>query len=247
MKCGLTSVTFRKLDWREVIEIARKCRLDCIEWGGDIHVPPGEISLAREVYQAAVSAGLSVQSYGSYYRLGAGGPFEPVLATAKELRAGTIRVWAGTKASARYSAEEFARAADDARTIADMAVGHGITIAFEYHRNTLTDTSEGALALLAAVGRDNVRTYWQPNPDLTHEQRLEGLAAVLPWLENVHVHVAQRPGDGVSLPLEAALPQWRAYFDVIGGQARAALIEFVRDDDPAQCARDAAHLRGLCV
>lgn len=246
MKCGLTSVTFRKLDWRKILQIALDCGLDGIEWGGDVHVPPGDPDHARKVCQATLDAGLTVLSYGSYYRLGGNEPFGPVLDTARALHANTIRIWAGTKASSQYTAQERRQAVAEVQSIADMAKPCGVTIAFEYHRNTLTDTSESALALLAAAGRDNVRTYWQPNPDLTHEQRLEGLAAVLPWLENVHVHVSEQPCSGVRLPLEDVLPQWRAYMDVIQDRARAALIEFVKDDDPAQCARDAAHLRMLC-
>jgi sugar phosphate isomerase/epimerase len=246
MKCGLASVTFRQLGWREVIQVAGDCGLSCIEWGGDIHVPPGDALRAREVYQATAEAGLEVLSYGSYYRLGGGQDFGPVLDTARALRAGVIRVWAGAKGSARYSAGERGQAVADAQIIADMAAAHSIAVAFEYHRNTLTDTSESALALLAQVGRDNVKTYWQPNPDLTHEQRLAGLAAVLPHLENVHVHVTQRPSDGAHLPLEDVLPQWRAYMGAAHGRARAALIEFVKDNDPAQCARDAACLRRIC-
>ena len=244
MKQGLTSVTFRKRDWREIIQIACDCKLGGIEWGGDVHVPPGDVSHAREVYEATADAGLSVLSYGSYYRLGTGGDFAPVLDTALGLRAGTIRVWAGTKGSAEYSPAERAAAAAEVQAIADMARPHGVTVAFEYHRNTLTDTSGSTLALLSATGRENVRTYWQPNPDLTHAQRLEGLAAVLPWLENAHVHVAER--HGVLLPLEDVLPQWREYMQALGGRARALIFEFVKDEDPAQLARDAAVLRRLC-
>jgi sugar phosphate isomerase/epimerase len=193
-----------------------------------------------------VDAGLEVLSYGSYYKLGGGDAFGPVLETALAMRAGVIRIWAGAKGSAQYSPAEFEQAAAEVRAMADMAAAHGVTIAFEYHRGTLTDTTGSALALLTSADRDNVRTYWQPNPDLTHEQRLEGLAAVLPWLENVHVHVSQRPADGASLPLEDVLPQWQAYIGKAKEYARAALIEFVKDDDPAQCARDAIQLRRLC-
>jgi len=246
MKCGLTSVTFRKLDWREIIRVALDCGFDGIEWGGDIHVPPGEVALAREVHQATVEAGLSVLSYGSYYRLGGRDAFKPVLDTAHALQAGSIRVWAGTKGSARYSAKERARAVEDAQSIADMAASHGITVAFEYHPNTLTDTSESALALLTEVGRGNVRSYWQPNPGLTHAENLAELTAMLPWLLHVHAHVCRRPSDGALLPLEDLLPQWRAYMALAKGHARVAFIEFVRGDDPAQCARDAAHLKTLC-
>jgi sugar phosphate isomerase/epimerase len=207
-------------------------------------MPPGDTLRAGEIRRATGDAGLAVLSYGSYYKLGNGSPFEPVLATARALHANTIRVWAGTRASAQYSADEFAQAVDDAQAIADMAQAHGIAVAFEYHPHTLTDTGESAAALLRAVDRPNVRTYWQPNPELSHEKNLEELAAVLPWLE--HAHVFHWAADGARLPLEEGLPQWRAYIQKIESRGRAMILEFVRDDDPAQCARDAALLRRLC-
>ena len=231
MICGLTSVTFRKLDWREIIRITRDCGLDGIEWGGDIHVPPDDLKHASEVYQAVVDAGLEVLSYGSYYKLGGDAPFEPVLDTALALRAGVIRVWAEGERN---------NAIEETQRIADMA--KDITIAFEYHRNTLTETSESALALLKAADRKNVRTYWQPNPELTHAQNLAELAAVSPYLEYMHVFHWTRLGR--RLPLKAGAGEWRAYLNA--AKPRAAILEFVRNDSPAQCKQDAQQLRRLC-
>ena len=233
MKLGLTSVTFRKLGWREIIQIACDCGLGGIEWGGDVHVPPGELEHAGEVRQATVDAGLAVLSYGSYYKLGGDVPFEPVLATAFALQASTIRVWAEGA---------FSRAVEDARCIADMAATHGVTIAFEYHRNTLTETSESALALLNATARKNVRTYWQPNPELTHGQNLAELKAVSPYLE--HMHVFHWTRHGRRLPLEDGAGAWRAYFRA--ARPKAAILEFVKGDSPVQLAEDAKQLRRLC-
>jgi len=233
VKLGLTSVTFRKLGFQEIINITCSCGLDGIEWGGDVHVPPGDLRHAEEVRLATIQAGLDVLSYGSYYKLGGDEPFEPVLETALVLRTGTIRVWAGT---------QFDLAIEDAQRIADMAKIHDITIAFEYHRNTLTETSEGALSLLQSVARDNVRTYWQPNPELTHENNLAELAAVSPYLENMHVFHWTRHGR--RLPLRAGVGEWQAYLRT--ARPKAAILEFVKDDDPAQCMKDAQTLRRLC-
>jgi len=233
MTCGLTSVTFRQLHFREIIQIARDSGLEGIEWGGDVHAPPGDIALAREIHRATAQAGLAVLSYGSYYKLGGGEAFAPVLETALALQAGVIRVWAEG---------EFKRAVEDARRIAAMAKAHGITIAFEYHRNTLTETAEGALSLLEAVNRSNVKTYWQPNPAISHAQNLAALEAVLPRLE--HVHVFHWTRTGRRLPLRDGAARWRDYLQL--ARPKAAILEFVKGDSAAQCARDAGVLRGLC-
>ena len=51
-KLGLLSVTFRSLPYQRIIELAVKAGLDGIEWGGDEHVPPGNLKLAQEIGQA---------------------------------------------------------------------------------------------------------------------------------------------------------------------------------------------------
>jgi len=240
-KYGLTSVTFRHLTWLEVICVAVECNLHGIEWGGDVHCPPGDIALAGEIAAATREAGLAVLSYGSYYRLGCGKDFAPVLASAVALGAPVIRVWAGNKASATYTPEERELAIADARYIADQAAAHGITVALEYHRDSLTDNAQSAVALLQAAG--NIKTYWQPNPEISRTQNLAELQAVLPWL--THMHVFQWRHDGTRLPLQDGADDWAAYFALAGEQTGAAILEFVKDNCPAQCAQDAASLRHL--
>ena len=39
---GLCSVTMRQLGVEEVAKLAAESGLRAIEWGGDIHVPPGD-------------------------------------------------------------------------------------------------------------------------------------------------------------------------------------------------------------
>src|ERR1700761_6585245 len=96
---GLVSITFRKLSPEEVIALCVEAEVRCIEWGGDVHVPPGDVARAREVGHLTREAGLEVAAYGSYYRLGPNEPgsFEAVMASAAALGAPTIRGWAGRK------------------------------------------------------------------------------------------------------------------------------------------------------
>jgi hypothetical protein len=43
---GLVSVTFRKLAPAAIVELAVKAQLRSIEWGGDVHVPHGDVRAA---------------------------------------------------------------------------------------------------------------------------------------------------------------------------------------------------------
>ena len=48
-RTGLVSVTFRKLTPEKIIELVSEAGLNAIEWGGDVHVPHGDLKRAAEV------------------------------------------------------------------------------------------------------------------------------------------------------------------------------------------------------
>jgi hypothetical protein len=51
-------VTFRSLEPAEIVKLADRAGLDGIEWGGDVHVPHGDVTKASEVYKMTSSMGL---------------------------------------------------------------------------------------------------------------------------------------------------------------------------------------------
>jgi len=188
---GLVSITFRKLTPRQVVEAAAAAGLAGIEWGGDIHVPHGDLTRAAEVRRLTADAGLTVPSYGSYYHAGAsedeGLAFARVLDTARELRAPVIRVWAGQQGSAQMGAAARTRVIDDCRRIAALAAEAGVVVASEYHGGTLTDTDASSAAFMAEVNHPNFKTYWQPRCGVTAEESVRGLRDILPRLSHLHV------------------------------------------------------------
>jgi len=242
---GMVSVTFRKLSARQIVSWSAKAKLACIEWGGDVHVPPGESETARQVAAMTRDAGLVVASYGSYYRLGQEAPesFARVLETALALGAPIIRVWAGRLGSDKADATHRRQVADDGRRIAEMAQPAGVRIATEWHGNTLTDTAESAKALLDAVGHPAFRTYWQMNKPMTLEGHLDDLEAALPRLVGLHVSYDD-PQTGQRRPLADGAAYWRP---LLAKAAPAgdlpAMLEFVLNDDPSQMVHDASALR----
>lgn len=248
MRTGLVSVTFRKLSPQEIITLVAKAGLDGIEWGGDIHVPHGDTGKAREVCKMTAGAGLKVAAYGSYYQVGCeeqnGIPFGKVLETAIELKAPTIRVWAGNHGSQEADEAWWAKVIGETHRIAEMAEGSGITISFEYHGNTLTDTGESALRLMKAVGKNNVKSYWQPPTELDFGQQIKGLKQILPWLGNIHAfwwNIHEK------MPLAEGVGTWKKYMEIIRAAEgdRFCMIEFVMGDDPNQFLKDAAVLKDL--
>lgn len=250
---GLVSITFRKLSPDEIIKLVKNGGLKAIEWGGDIHVPHGDIAKAKEVGEKTRAAGLEVAAYGSYFRLGQsaadGLDFKQVLASAEALGAPVIRIWAGIKGSAEYSQEERKLLATEAKNAASAAAEKNIKIAFEFHGQTLTDTTESALQLLKECGNPNIQTYWQPPLPLTHEERIKSLKAVLPQLSNIHAFSWNTNADGSYTRLAFAdhADDWKEYLAIASQlpSDRSAMIEFVKDDSPEQFIEDAKALKAL--
>jgi 3-dehydroshikimate dehydratase len=241
---GLCSVTLRQLPAGQVAGIAADAGLTCVEWGADVHVPPGNTKTAADVRAACGDHGLRIASYGSYFRPGRDdeADFAPVLASAMALGAPRIRIWAGGTGSAAATPDQRRAVATATREAAKNAADQGIELAFEFHGGTLTDTADSTVRLLSDVDHPAVRTYWQPpqgEPDAT---ALRGLERVRPWVAAVHVF-SWWPRDERH-PLRTRESLWRAAFALLGGPCDA-LLEFVPGDDPAAVATEAAALREL--
>lgn len=245
---GLVSVTFRKLKPAEIVMLVKEAGLESIEWGGDIHVPHGALKQAGEVYNMTMDAGLHIASYGSYYK--AGSPdenqvdIESILETALALHAPNVRIWAGNCGSGGAGGEIWHRVVEDSIRAAGLAKKAGVTLSFEYHGGTLTDTPESTLKLMHLVGHPNLFTYWQPNYALPLDKRIESLRMILPWLSNIHMFYWK---DGNRLPLIEGESELKSCLELIpdSQKKRYIMLEFVRDDDPGQFIQDAAALKKM--
>jgi 3-dehydroshikimate dehydratase len=247
---GLVSITFRPLHPQEIIQLVIRSGVQSIEWGGDIHVPPGDVARARDVGRWTREAGLMVAAYGSYYRLADSHPdavsFERVLASAVALGAPTIRVWAGSRGSVDHSAAERRQVIDDALRIAEMAATSGITISLEYHGGTLTDSRSSVQALLRELSHPNIEFLWQPTNGEPVDACATRLLDVLPRLRNVHVFYWW-PTAAERHPLIEGAGRWQTYIEIVRESGRDVdfLLEFTMNDSPEQFLADALTLRHL--
>lgn len=256
MKTGICSITFRQMDVGQVADLVQTAGLDAIEWGGDVHVPPGDLKAARAALRATTDAGLTISSYGSYYRVldneGHVEDFRPQLESALELGADTIRIWAGYRSSAEAGEDYRQRFAEQMRLAAELAADAGVNLGFEFHDHSLTDTNESAAQLLREIGAPNVCLYWQPmyqGPPM--EYRMAGLNGLKDRISNFHVFHWEYNGSKKSWieavdrrPLSEGHDDWKQYLSVeLPACERYALLEFVRDDDPQQFLEDAVTLK----
>lgn len=241
---GLVSITFRGKTPAEVVALAVEAGTPLLEWGGDVHVPHGNVSVAEDVGAMTRDAGCRVAAYGSYYRVGSPAgdiTFEHCLASAVALGAPVIRVWAGQSGSAEASEEQRARVIEDTRRICRLAGEENIVVAYEFHGGTLTDTLQSTLDLLTRAGSPTLRTLWQPQQTTPAAQRPDEIAQLLPWLANVHVF---QGAGGRPDALDTGKGDWLSYLPLLAQakQPLGVLIEFVRNGDPAQFLADAAVL-----
>jgi sugar phosphate isomerase/epimerase len=257
IKAGICSVSYRKKTVPEIVDLARRAGLDGVEWGGDVHVPHGDLGTARDTLAQCRDAGLDCPSYGSYYRVGVsearGLRFAEVLATAAALQVRTIRVWAGTTNLEEAAEGDVERVVADTFRIARMAEDAGMTISFEYHGGSYTNTDANARIFADRVVHPSVRFYWQPPHGQDTDACLAGLQARQDRITNVHVfHWRLREESGgktviENLLLEEGVGRWQRFLNllaVLPGEHWAHL-EFTRNEDPANTVRDAHALREM--
>jgi sugar phosphate isomerase/epimerase len=255
-------VTFRQLEPATIVDVCVGAGLDGIEWGGDVHAPPGDPTHAGRLRQHCFDNGIEIASYGSYAcaLTEAGdrtptslGPhdFDAALETALALGAPSIRVWPGSRPSAATDDRGRDRVITQLRTWAEQASEVGVSVSVEHHRDTLTDTAESAGRLQREVDHPNLYAYWQAadyfddaGPD--HLAELTALRQLLPDLSHLHVFWYRNWFD--RWPLADGAVLWPAALALTTETGRwphdrYALLEFVRDDNPASLREDADALR----
>ncbi len=228
----------------------------------------GATTLAKEVGRQTRDAGFSTCSYGSYYRAGIVQPdlsFEAVLDTALALGAPTVRIWAGNRDAEEVDDEQRALIVKDVGRIAELAARAGVTVGFEYHHGTLTNSRQSTDRLMREIPHAAVRFYWQAPFGRSPHYCLDSLRRVLPRLAHLHVfhwtvgaEVIDdvQPPDLKSLiwpqdyhrhPLSDGAACWRTYLACAATSATDhwALLEFTKDDDWRQLAEDARTLVAL--
>lgn len=252
MRAGLCSVTFRGLPAEDVLALAVDARLDGIEWGGDVHVPPGALEVADRLARRCRDAGVAIPSYGSYLVAGElDQPVSAVLDTAQTLGASTVRVWAGLAGPADADAPTCQRVAGHLASLVSRASARGLDVAVEFHEGTLSETAASTLELFADVADNRLRSYWQPRAGAPVDRSLAELDGLGDRV--AHLHVFWWHQDGTRCPLADGTPLWTSAFErtaalgPIGpaGRERFAFLEFVADDDVDAFRRDASTLRRL--
>lgn len=247
---GLCSVTFRQLAVGEIVELAADSNLECIEWGGDVHVPHGDIPAAEEAARQTRAGGLSVSSYGSYLFAdeGARSQLPDVVATAEALGAPSVRVWAPFGVEPGCDPRELDRTAAALHEICSAAATHDLEVYLEFHGGTLTASAPSAVELMVRADAPNLRCGWQPPywAATSLQEELDGITSLSDRLG--HIHVYSWLPDGTRCALDTEQDRWprRLAASLPAAQSdrfrRVALLEFLPGDDPAALGSEASTL-----
>lgn len=161
LKTGVASVTFRNKCIEEIIEICKKENVNYIEWGSDVHVKSHEDALKAK--KLCDEAGITICSYGSYYKVGYGNQDEwkALCENAHAMGAKSIRVWLGNKSSQKVSDKEYSQILEDCKSICDTANKYQLIVSPECHDNTLNDNTDVIIKFIAELDRCNFKTYFQ--------------------------------------------------------------------------------------
>lgn len=240
---GLVSISFRSLSPEEIAQEMVKCGLKYVEWGSDVHAPCTDTARLEQIAALQKQYGITCCSYGTYFYLG----FTPnealpaYIRAAKLLGTNTLRLWAGKKSPDLYTPEQRDAFFDVCRQAAKIAEDAGVVLCMECHRNTYTQTKDGALELMQAVKSPAFRMYWQADQNLTVEGNVEYIQTLKPYIDNLHVFQWK---NRTRYPLSTGEEEWKTYLRQFAGD-RMVLLEFMPDNQVESLPVEAQTLRRI--
>ncbi len=247
MNIGLVSVTFRRLSPKEIVEACINAKIDYIEWGSDIHIPPMDIENAKSVKNLTCENGIKISSYSTYFYAGEyespEEEFKPYLNCACALNVPVIRMWAGRKSPTIADEEYYNKVASQLKIVCKMAEEKGITIGLECHGNCLTETKDSCLKILSMADCPNLKMYWQPDfVRRSHKENIDYLKAIL---DNVIIiHTFYWDNERNRFPLAEGEGQWLDYVKILESKKDIKYsLEFVPNDDVSLLKRETDTLK----
>lgn len=191
MKFGFTTTTLRNIrDLTKIVKIAADAKADVIEWGGDVHIK--DIGTAKAANKLCTDAGITVSSFGSYYRVGSGNADEwkEICELASNLGADSVRVWLGKKNSEATDSDYYNKILSDSQSICDEAAKYSLIVSAECHDNTFNNNTDAFLKIKSEIQRDNFKTYFQSRYNkLSYD--LDRISRTIGYIENVHISFSE--------------------------------------------------------
>jgi len=224
---GICSVSFRQHSHEEVIKAVSDAGLDCIEWGSDVHAPFNDEERLKEIARLQREYNVKCHSYGTYFHIMEDSLelLNSYIKAAKMLGASVLRLWCGTKGSAKYSEEEKAELICECKKAAQIAKENSVILCMENHPGSFTDTAKSSLELIEKVNSPHFKMYWQTNVKGDVELALKEAKLLSPHTVNIHVSWWV---DSKHLPLSEGALVWENYLREFTDE-KCLFLEFMHD------------------
>jgi hypothetical protein len=254
IRLGLCSGACILRDVAGVIKAARAARLEALEWSADAHIAAGDLRAAGEAMMATLTAGLTVASYATAYRVGSEDPglerLASILDTAAALYAPIVRIYAADLV--RDGSGIRPAFVEALQRAGELAAARGITLCLSMGRGTGFAGYGPALEALRLAQRPFLRLAWEDLPGYSPGAATGALAEAGSLAGLVVARCAGRDGSSrpASADREAWLERLRSFRESEDDHKMGsfALLGAPREEGPAgeeSLAADADTLRGL--
>ena len=244
---GLVSISYRKASAEQIVRLCERHNLMEIEWGGDMHVPHGNIKEAGRIAKLCRDAGISIVSYGAYCDPATfhenGLDFSPLADTALALGAPILRCWCGEQASKRgirITQQVYDDMVSNSVKMSRECQKKGIKISYEYVYDSVkalfnTQRHMAAQRFLEDAAHENTYSHWQQRG--VGEDNLEGLRYLIANNLLTIVHANFHEADATTTPEQSIAKRkndWPFYRKLLETYDRpySILVETCTDDDP---------------
>lgn len=242
---GLCTICFNTLPIDDALAIAGDADARGVEiWGGE-HLPADAAAAeVQRVRRLAENLGVIIAAYGAYARAGDASwdaiRFSGVLDRAHDLGTACVRVWAGTRASADATPDDWDDAIATLQRWGDLAAAHNLHLVVERHCQSLTDYGDTARRLIDLVGHPAVHLNYQVpfpwdieryhSPEMTADLRLH-----LPVSSHLHIQQYNIVDGAVRrVPIADGVIDYAAWPPLLAeaGMQGWAMLEFLPEISP---------------
>ena len=194
---------------KELLSLAKEAGASGVDWDDISHLHAGHTHEASSAYWDAVHADLTPVSLLSHYTLGTKRDiqelFMPVMDCAFALHTRVVRISPTPTPPDKAAYAVFSSAAQELRTICDMANIFDMEIHIICRPGTLTDTPESTKRLIKMANCRNCKCSWQPDSALSDQENLKNLQSLREFLGSVVENVSWK--KEYTSYLESNLPQ----------------------------------------
>ncbi len=211
---ALYSGALKSLDWKAIIELCVRCRINKIEWDS-IHIPLNSPETVKEIEQlcrlnallpVSFNTNITVTDSEDIYSR-----FKAACECARLLRAPAVNVTIGLNNGDTLSDEKYNKLVQITKELCTIANTLIVNIVPDY--NSVISTADDALMFMADVHMINLKLYWTPNILKDVNDNKDVISKVIKYTTNIYI--SNKDKSLQAHPLIDVKNIWREYAEII--------------------------------